>query len=82
MHNILIRLENVPCVEIVCLSTFVWFGGGLVLVFFFLFVFLLQPKFKFVNRTSIYIYCETGLSTSFIFKSFYAKGQANITMHT
>lgn len=34
MHKILIRLENVPCVEIVCLSTFVWFGGGLVLVVF------------------------------------------------
>lgn len=73
MHKILISLENVPCVEIVCLSTFVWFG---------LFFFLLQPKFKFVNRTSIYVYCETGLSTSFIFKSFFAKGQANITMHT
>lgn len=35
MHKILISLENVPCVEIVCLSTFVWFGGGLVLVLFF-----------------------------------------------
>lgn len=81
MHKILISLENVPCVEIVCLSTFVWFGGGVGFSFVFLF-FLLQPKFKFVNRTSIYIYCETGLSTSFIFKSFYAKGQANITMHT
>lgn len=75
MHKILLSLENVPCVEIVCLLKFVWFGG--VLVFF-----LLQPKFKFVNRTSIYVYCETGLSTSVIFKSFYAQGQANITMHT
>lgn len=56
-------------------------GGGVGFSFVF-FVFLLQPKFKFVNRTSIYIYCEIGLSTSFIFKSFYAKGQANITMHT
>lgn len=28
MHKILIRLENVPCVEIACLSTFVWFVFG------------------------------------------------------
>lgn len=59
-----------------CVSRRLFGLGG----FGFSFVFLLQPKFKFVNRTSIYIYCETGLSTSFIFKSFYAKGQANITI--
>lgn len=64
-----------------CVSRRLFGLGGVGFSFVFLF-FLLQPKFEFVNRTSIYIYCETGLSTSFIFKSFYAKGQANITMHT
>lgn len=44
MHKILISLENVPCVEIVCLSTFVWFGGVLVLVLFFCFFYYNQSS--------------------------------------